>query len=428
MQCCKCNKQSDATRLPFGWKRYAAKEHCPDCWKSMFVVRSITIPISNPSKELWSKMRECWEMARSLANWAITTMYLMDTRRTPDMETLPKISERPEKIELYKLFQNRYDRNFWKGSTQSANCVLRMAEKQYNTHRWNVLWCGNESLLAFRSDRIPFPLDQDQWSITLEDGGAMKATLSLPGDNKESKEVTLKGGNGFRRQQALLKKVISGEAVKCEAAIYVKKEIINVASAKKHSSMMAKFVIWLPRLIRPVHNDRVLLVKTTPNSFIEAKGSWQDATEDAWVINGDDIRQRIIGYNIRLYRSSQDTKHEKRWPQKVLARMVDDRRPMIIKHHNRINSWIHESTTALANYAQRQHVSLLDLDTVERSYIDEFQWFKWIETLKYKLDERGIQLISKIPSDDNDDSKKKKSKTRTRKQKISSGPLVSEAV
>ena len=386
MRCDICGKERGAGRLPQGCKIFSKQTHCEVCWNQRHVLRSIVVPLNKVIPALKEKLFECWEVSRALGNWAMVTLFANDIRRTPDMEKLPKYKQ----LDLYHLLMHTeageyYDKSHWKGSKQSANLILRRAQQAYIKQRWDVLWAGNASLVSYRGGALPYPLDRDQWCLSLNNGGELSVKLSLPGGPKEA---MLKGGPGFRRQRHSLTQVIQGEVLGAEASLYLKKRLGD--DGLRHAEYMIRFVVWLPRSCGPVVGDRTLFVYTRNDRFLEADADWLD---EPWVVNADHFKNKILGHHIAaMHRSNEDLKYEKRWPKKIRDRMVADRQARVRKNQNRLDTFVHETTTSLTNFAKRTKVKVVILDLSRKDFMPRFPYFQWKAKLAYKLDEHGILL------------------------------------
>lgn len=380
--CAGCHAAATSARLPRGWHRHGTEALCGDCWGERYMLRAITIPVAAPVEPMtWPALRpildDAWTEARRLGNWALRQLALADeAQRVPGERKIP----RTPTLYLYGLAAQSYDRwTSWAGSKGAANCILRAAEQRYRAERYEV-WRGMASLPSYRDD-LPYPLDADQWSALIDEAGHLCVTLALPGGRVG---LRLRGGAGFRRQRRAVQQCIDGQAIAGEAAIYQRRR----ASGPPY--LAVKLALWLPRPSGTRRDeDRVLVVRTGPTALWIAQPSWR---EEPWRLNADWMRARIAGHAAWRQRRAEDLKHEKRWPERVRAQMVADGETRLQKQQQRLDSFLHESTAALAGFAARNRVSRVIYDERDHSWCEGFAWYMLRQRLAYKLHERRIDL------------------------------------
>lgn len=384
LTCDACSRQAKGTRPPPGWHRTTAVL-CPDCWGSRYVLRAITVPIAEPLDGLtWddfgADIREAWRETTRLSNWALRELAKADD----------PAEKKPPRIYLYPMAREKYPEL----PSKSVNSVLHAVERKYRDRRWDINRSA-ESLPTFRYP-TPFPIHNQGWKLEEDDGGRMILRFRL-GDRRVA--VRLRMGPEFKRQRAHLRSYLGGEAHKGELAILGRwvqesshRSGITVrrpgGGNTRRFRTMAKLCLWVPVSDRkPL--DGVLRVRTDPESFLVAVD--QSDNVDPWVINADHVRRWVVAHRRRLDRFSDDQKHETR-PAKRRRKMNDAREVFVKKHRDRLDSFCHQASMWLAKYAARRRVSLVEMDTTDRSWVVEFPWFEFLEQVRWKLSERGIEL------------------------------------
>lgn len=385
-RCQSCSAAAKTLRLPPGWKwKLKGKEaYCEACWHARYVLQAHSVPVAGPVGTDWKSLNtllgRCWRESTSLANWAMTELVKADVVPTPDMERLPKA----EKIDLYKRF-NGIDgrgpgypgRAAWDGATQSANAVLRKAQRLYLQRRRDILWTRNVSLPTFRYP-TPFAVDADAWKVVPHEGGAALIEVALPGGRVT---LRLKGGPEFGRQRAAFNMLADGRALPVEIAVY------RQGFREKH--MMVKLVGWFPRKDKG-ERARTMLVRTDSNAFWVAELEGRPA----WIEPALHVKRWVEGHLCYLRQIGQATKYEKRWTEPERRKINVSRARRCEKHNDRIDSWNHQATAMLANFARRNGVAEVLYDDSIKSYLEKYPWHDLRAKLAYKLDAAGITLTA----------------------------------
>lgn len=376
IRCDRCGRERETKptakgepRLPGGWKRHMGAIWCDACWRASFVLRAITLPIAKPLgadwKELRAALKECWGSATQLANWAVTELAKADAVRTPDMDKLPPMP----RVYLYPGAREILPEM----DTGSVVSLLQAVEKRYRAARYDVVWRRAASLPTFRYP-IPYPVHNQRWSVREDEGKGLILTAPLGGRRWD---LILKTG-GRWRQRAAVRRLIAGEAVAGELAIY-----------ERGSHVMAKMVMWLP-VERPDQRELsgTLYVRTSE----DAVWTYHVEDEEPRYLYADQVRRWLAAYKRRSERAAHDLKREKRQPVHVRRRYLQDIEPMRRKHRARMDSWTHEATAMLLGYAVRRRVACVVYDDSVTSYAD-LPWHRLRELLSYKLDAYGIQFV-----------------------------------
>jgi hypothetical protein len=232
-----------------------------------------------------------------------------------------------------------------------------------------VIWTAKAALPSFRYP-TPYPIPNQGWTVSLEDGRPI-VSFRL-GDNRV--RLRLKSGNQLRRQLVQIRQIISGDAVKGEAAVY-----------ERGGVLMVKLVAWLPR---PATNQGTgtLTLRTGTDCLLMAVNIKDDAL---WRYNGDHLRRWTAEHRRMLQRWSDDSKYENR----PIPSFADRRKAAVAKYRRRMDSATHEISAQLAGYATRRHFAAVYFDERDHSYLGEgFPWFRLREMMKEKLDARGIMF------------------------------------
>lgn len=410
IKCGKCGIEAEAKvgkkgpLNPRGWSNISDKESlpyqgfwCEACWDDTFVPRSITIPIvgPSPSSGTWEELRktlaQCWNWSTAVANWATTELARHDTPRTA---AATKIAPMP-KLYLYPGIQDVAPGM----DSQAKIAMLNTVQRNYAQKRFQVLWSRDASFPCYDWP-YPYAMDADGWKPVLD-----------PGDNRPSIAIRLAGkhwilrlAGGFRTRRKIdgWKKVFGGQAIKRECAILAKivtaSDHRNGTSTKANSGgrrrierVMVKISAWFPRKDAnrtPIDEPRAMMVKTAGDSFLSYRigdtGLWRS-------IHADHIRRMRNQHFAVMARFARDKKHEKRWPKRILRQMLERQEDQCRKFNDRMDSWLHEATKIVAEYAYRRKVTHVVIDLRDQSFGGErFPWFKLKSLLEYKLHERRI--------------------------------------
>lgn len=400
IKCGNCDATQDAkpskkgeAKLPPGWKSHGGKIYCKTCKNKMFMLRSITIPVSGPVGADWNDLREalkkCWEASTALANWTVTELARHDTPRTPDQV---KISKAPNEY-LYPAARKVVPDM----TPTSLNSLIRTVQQTYNKKRFDVIWLRKASLPYYRYP-FPYPVHNQAWKCVRGTGGEPCVELPLAG-----KKFVLRLAGGFRQRRKIeaFWKIYGGLAIPGELAI-LGQEVTKSAhrngttnrepggGCKVHSRVMVKLVAYFPKEESKKDVDKVMYCKTTGGAFFEYKVG---SDGEPRYLYADHVKRWERQHSERNRRLAHDMKYEKRWPTEVRKKVNESQDKRSSKFHDRINTFVHEATKMIAEYAKRQRVCKVIYDDANKSFSKTFPWFQVKEKLKYKLDERGIDVV-----------------------------------
>lgn len=375
--CARCGTQRDAKptkagapRLPRGWKRERdGSPNCDRCWHATYMLRAIVLPIAGPVDGTWDDLRAdlhaCWSDATRLANWATLELARADIVRTAEMTRLPQMP----RVYLYpgarKLVPDM--------DSGSVVALLQQVESRYRSARYDVVWRSARALPTYKYP-APYPIHNQRWSVAFDEQNVPYVTVPLAG-----RKWTLRLRRKNRgRQLAAIRRLVDGEAHQGELALY-----------QRGSDVLCKLVLWLPR---PAQTNQpkvgTLYIHTAENSFLV----YRVDDEEPRHLHADDIRRVCAMHRRRLERISNDTNAEKRRSRSERRGINQRRNLWAQKYRARMDSWTHEITALLANYAARRGVERVVYSDGARAYLPDAPYHRIRELLRWKLDERGIAL------------------------------------
>src|SRR4029450_6481657 len=386
-----------SVRLPRGWHRVGEASYCAGCWGKRYVLRAITMPVAGPMGdgdgmdwvELRKRLAEAWQQSTGMGNWAVTELAKADVVRNPGMEKLKPM----EGVYLYPGARAQYP-----GMTSSSVVsLLHAVEGKYRKTRLEVIWRNSASLPRFKYP-MPYPVNAQNWSARyLSEKERVPLVEMRLGESRVC--LRLAARKGMRRQLAAFGEIVEGKAVPCELAIYRQrasegdhrvgmsgKEPAGGAGVRYRG--MVKMVAWLLKKEGVKGDGGTLELRTEKDRFWVGK---IEGKEGEWVLNADHVLRWVVSHRRRLGRMSEDTKFEKRWPSRKRVQMQDYRDKFLGKHHDRLNSWIHQASASVVGYAVRNRVGRVQYDDSER-LTSEFPWHMLTERLKYKCEDNGIEF------------------------------------
>lgn len=315
-------------------------------------------------------------MSTRLANWAMSQLYLADGL-TAERDG-GRLSAMPH-LYLYGLFTASYPgRADWSGAAAAANCVLRAVTKKYAERRLDVLGRGACSLPSYRFP-YPFPVHNQNWSPYYGEGNVPLVDVSLPGDRVT---LRLRGGPEMGRQLAGFREIVAG-AKRGELSLH-----------RRGRREMVKLVAHFPARAREAGVNTMVLT-TRPDCLWEAHVEGPDGRKTyprRW--QQDHVRSWVLRHDAWLRGVSEDTKREKRVPRRQRRHIDHAREDRCRKYRDRLETYCHEASKQLADFALRQGVSSVIYDDGVKEYLPHFPWHSLKEKLAYKLGERGISLLS----------------------------------
>lgn len=363
-------------KLPMGWRRLGGDVYSPAGWKSKYVARAVTLPIVAPVvprgsgaqsetflsawKEFDAAIKEAWSRSTNAAAWAMKELLKNDVTRDPSTAKCPKMPP----IYLYGLGD-------WIGWASSASAVLRNVETAYRAKRYEIVWLGKSSLPNIRFP-YPYPVPSSTYSLSIDEGGRPVFSARLPAGRVN---VWLKGGANYRRQRKQLEWLIDNPELIGEAAIY-----------QRGKDVMVKIVGWFPR--KQIHESNgTMHVRTDSESFLVALN---DKDERLFIIHGDRCRRWITRHQYGLQRWRDDQKAELRKPKRENRKYGEDMQAAIVKHRNRINSFIDMTASQIVGHASRRKLAMLRYDDSYHDYFLDFPWFRLATAIEQRCQAAGI--------------------------------------
>jgi hypothetical protein len=438
LKCAICDREKETkptakgARLPPGWKRHGddATIYCRDCWSKSFVLRAVTLPVATVVEGgEWSEFLDAckagWRAAGDVANWAVLELARAESPRTAETERLPKLAK-PYLYPGARAVAPALD-------PTSTVAVLHAVEGRYAKARLATMWFRTQSLPVYRYP-CPVPIHNQSWDAVEAEGGRPCVSVRLGG----RRWMLALGTHNRKRQLAAWRRIATGAAVKGELALIGQEVSANDnkqggedraagGGRRKTLRIMAKMVAWFPRQ-EAREREGVLYLRTDGESFwvyhVGEKGDVKHLKAEHVKRWDAQHRRRLRGlppelppdtrmdvdgrkpppipidlapswearHRRHLEGMSDDLKYEKRWPAEVRRQAGERQDLWIKKHRDRINSFCHEASAMLANFAQRQNVATVVYDDANRAFVERFPWFQLEQMLRYKLDERGIAL------------------------------------
>lgn len=407
MKCCICGIEPKSGKLGNGWKQKGnGQVFCPIHMKETHYIRSIEIPIASvvegPGDDFGKSFKNAFyaegRKITRLANWARHELDRNDIEILPGMDKLPKCPSEKKggPFYLYGTWctHGPFRDGDHKVNPTTANCVFRQVMAKYKAKRFDVLIANSGQFESYKFPQ-PIPFHNKQWKAEWlgEDPSQRTPVISLSiGEDKY--KVRLRGGKGFLRQKESFAKLISGEAIGGEMALYWKAAnegdrrfgiFVRRNTDNVFGNIMCKMVMWLPKDIVK-RRPKVLTVTTDPESFLVA--SFGDS--EVWRLNCDYYKRRTEAYYTQLHRLADDQKAERRFDKS--SKMIAIRRDLIVNNFNNFkSSFIHERAREVANYAKRHNCSEVMYRDDVKSYLPTFAWFDLETKLKEKIEgEYGI--------------------------------------
>jgi hypothetical protein len=379
--CVVCGKTQSAKptpkgelRTPRGWKKREEALYCQECWRAKYVLRAISVPVASPVDCSWEELRKAlravWAQTTACANRIMTECYARDTRRKPDAEKMPPMP----RVYLYPELRLEFPDL----ASQTVASLEQACQRKYRAMRYQVVWMAAAALPTYRYP-TPYPVPAQRWTISIEQERPI-VSLALPRGEEKRVRLRLKGGPQFRRQTGQIKSIVSGDAVRGEAAIY-----------QAGDTLMVKLVAWLPREKQAQDRTGKLIVKTVPDCLLVAVNAKDEAL---WRYNGDHLRRWIAEHRKQLQRWSEDAKYENRPVPNFAERRADAAR----KYRHRMNSATHEIAAQLAGYAARRRFAAVEYDDNERSYAPDLPWHRLAALIREKVEERGMEFVARGPA------------------------------
>jgi hypothetical protein len=389
-QAAKPAKKGDV-KLPPGWKRWSDQVYCRDCWSDAFVLRAITLPVHSVVEggewaDFFAAVRQSWQGATDVSNWAVTELAKADIPRTADQERMA-------------VFKPPY---LYPGARKVAPdlvptsivAVLHAVEGRYRKARLQTIWFRQASHPVYRYP-VPLPIHNQSWECVLGEGGRACISMRI-GDRRWT--VSLATAR-HKRQLSAWRKILSGGAIAGELAILGRearasdhrqngRERNRGGGRKRSIRVMAKLVAWFPKRASR-EREGVLYLSTSSDAF----WTYRVGTDgEPKYLRAAHLRRWEKQHRRHLEALADDLKYEKRWPSDVRQQANERQDLWVRKYRDRIDSFCHEATAMLAGVADRSNVLTVVYDDKNQSYVDRFPWHRLVEQLRYKLDERHIAL------------------------------------
>jgi hypothetical protein len=361
-RCDVCGKIAPKARLPRGWHRSGEDTLCNEDWAKRYVLRAISMQVGSPLdcdwKQLNAAIRPMWIETTRCANWMMTELYARDIRREDQekMPPMPRIYLYPEAREKFPALPS-----------SSVASLEQSVQRKYRAKRYEILWTHSAALPTFRYP-TPYAAPNATWHATIEND---RPIVSVRIQDARLR-LRLKTGPQYRLQLTVFRLIVRGKATQGECAIY-----------QRGNALMFKFAAWVPREERGEKLEETLTVRTAKESLLVAVNM---KDEKLWTYNGDHLRRWQAEHRYQLQRWSEDAKYENR----PVPSFAERRKAAVHKLDNRMSSALHEVAAQLAGYAKRRRFAAVIYDDAERSYIEQFPYFRLRALINEKLDAVGV--------------------------------------
>lgn len=405
--CSVCSKPStsESDRLPRGWKRTDAV-YCDKCWRERYVLRAITMEVVKPLgdgvgwDELRAAVRASCGQATSITNLIMGRMFATDRQRMPDDKKLGKFDFDYE-TKGGPLYHEC--RKMWPDfDSRSVASLMQALRGKYVKKRYEILWTGESSLPSARYPQ-PYPVHNQAWKPMFvpagKDGGDLVPAVEVPLVGGKML-LQLRQGKDWRGQVADFGRFVSGEVVKGELAILLKRvnseshgngiEARDEGGQKIFNHVKVKMVGWFPRIKRPAVEGSLVLRRDAEALLVAAKSTERGMSIiGKW--NWDHLLRWVAEHRRHLQRWSDDQKAEQRRPPAFFA---SHREAACQKYRNRMESAQKELAHQIAQLCRRQRVAELVYDATDRGYFgdDQWTWSAFETVLENKLNEFGIMF------------------------------------
>jgi hypothetical protein len=376
-----------ARRLPNGWKRHTDSMYCKACWAAKYVLRSITIPVHGATDCDWPTLREKlkagWVLSTAAANFLTTEYYAADVRRDPSMKTLPAVPQ----TYLYPQLRKRFP------ELPSCACarLINTIRAKYMKARLGVIWLCDASLPNYRYPHA-FLVSPDDWTPSFDELSGPTVSVPLPGQRVT---LRLRRGFQFRRQLVAFEKIVNGEAIPSEIALYrVSARESDGRNGCKDGSrtttrIMCRIAAWLPRDPMADATQGTMFVRTDSDSLLIALNTKK---ERLWIKHADRVRDWQFQHRRWLQRVADDSKFERRYPRRRRMRTLVDYRLRGTKYRSRLDTFIDQIAAEVIGYAVRRKFAVVQYDDSDKRYSTTFPWYQLHTTIAEKADAAGLQF------------------------------------
>lgn len=393
IRCAKCTRSlsvnpttSGQPRPPIGWTRIDDGYWCGGCWSDFYFVRATSIAIA-PEDGDWDalrgELRLAFGVARSLANWAYSTLMAIEPPRDPSGDKMPKKTP----VYLYGMAKEKFP--YWGMLPASlGNAVLKQVESDYSADRFD-LWRGKRSSRSYTYPQ-PIPVPCQCWELVKIDSG-FGARMNL-GGGQVVLLLRLRD-----HQKKIVEMVCDNPLLRAGIKIVEKRshgrdtnDRENSGGQVFRSALRLEMSYYTPRLDREP-GETVLRVQTGKNGLLTAI---RDDNE-IWSYRADHAKRLIAKHAShleRLARLSDDRKAERRKPhcdKRSYESMVDS---VCEKDRNRMTSLCHEVSASLVAFARRQRTAVILYDDKDKSFCSSFPWAKMSAMIQQKASAARIKF------------------------------------
>ena len=394
MRCAQCSKESDATRLPSGWKRIGDSVWCSKCFRKRYVLRAITFPIvgpvcthkpGNPKSEPldWpgfrALLRTSWIAMTQASNLVIRTLALNDPG-IADGKFLPL-----PKLNLYEIIKNRWPEDL---ARRSVAVMTYTARSRYCKMR--RLYLTYQISLPTMRYPVPLPVQNHTWEVWEDPGGRLLLSFPL-GPTRIT--ARLRGGYKQRRQLVAARKIISGDAIKAE--LDIGRTRANRGDHRtgdtRGTRVMAKLMGWFPR--EETRGGNIAAGHTGGDAFLTL---YDENKRCILRWNQDHVRRRVVKHDDNLQRLREDLKAEsrvRRNREPILARM----RLISRKQNHYLHTFCHTLSKSVVELLRRRRCGTFLYVDHDQSYVRHFPWYKLAAMLEQKCEMAGIEFIASAP-------------------------------
>ena len=354
------------------------------------------VPVGWP--ELRKAVRESCGQATSVTNWIMGRMFAADIARTPEMKRLPKFDFDYKTVGGPLYHQCR---EMWPDFRATSVAALMQAlQRKYRKKRYEILWTGESSLPSARYPQ-PYPVHNREWKPLLvtagKEGGDLVPAVDVPLVGGRML-LQLRQGRNWRGQVADFRKFISGEAIKGELAILIKRINSNAhgngieerdeGGQKVMDHILVKMVGWFPReQCGPVAGS--LILRRDANALLVACRETEKGLGTIRQWHWKHLLRWGAEHRRRLQQWSDDRKAEQRRGQPSFASRSE---ACCLKQRNRTESAQKELAHQITELCLRQRVAELVYDDTDYGYFgdDKWTWSAFETVLTNKLNEFGV--------------------------------------
>ncbi len=333
-------------------------------------VRTVYIPVvevidGGTKSEFYADLRKSLDMARQVANLAVTTCVKLDDLT---QEKMPVNKEKGMSVKNQAYHASKVV--LPAGSQAIASNISGPAVSQYMSDRWQVRR-GIRSVRNHRSFPWPLTHNASTSSLRLEDRGEfLAARIKLA---SKWWVVRLAGGSSHRDQIRGLKKAIANESYGDS----------RIRVDRKHKAIL-EVACNVPNQER-TNLAGAMQVASSRDHLLVASF---ERSPVPFVINADVCRQWQSEADRRYQRLRQDRKSDAN-----RRRIRDSINAVSAKMQRRMKTLCHECSSRIVQKAVRMKVECINLDLTIKSYTKHFPWCTLESMIRYKAESAGIRVI-----------------------------------